>query len=108
MGDPLDLGKIGHDEITPESNEPRAEVGQRRLFERKESSHKRDQTTRGNIHTVSIMALWVVALVSLGFVIVWAWHMLAPGSLYFVTESQLDTIQAVLVSIVGSSFILVG
>lgn len=45
----------------------------------------------------------MVALVTLSFLFVWAWHILLPEKLHYAKNENLDIIQAVLVSIIGSS-----
>ena len=105
---PNDLSEIGQDEGTVtsvHSQSRNAKEEERRLFERKESSHKRSQQVRQNIHWVSLVGLWTTCALSFCFVIVWAWHILMPESRQFLTEDRLSIIQTVLISIVGSSFI---
>ena len=97
-----DISTINDEGIQSGANNPYAEEEKRRLFEREEGKHKRDQATRRHIHKVSVLGLWVFALISFCFTSVWAWHLLTP--IDFVTPEQLDTIEAVLLSIVGSSF----
>ncbi len=57
------------------------------------------------MHWVSLTGLWAASVLYLGFVAVWAWHILTPESRQFLTEDRLDTIQTALLSIVGSSFL---
>lgn len=103
MSESSDLGIIGGEVTEIELDKVYAEAEQRRLFEEQESIHNRNQRTRYNLHWALLVVFWVGIVFSLGFVFVWIWHILAPEDLYFVTDAKLDIIQAVLVSIVGSS-----
>lgn len=105
MGDNPDLGKIGQEGTLTSSDKSNAESEQRRLFEREEGAHKRSQRTRNTIHYAGLGLFAVAVIVVVSFVFVWAWHILAPDELYFVTEAKLNTINAILLSIVGSSFL---
>lgn len=105
MSKELDVTRIIDEGIQSAANNPYAEQENRRLFEREESKHKRDLSTRSQLHAVSMVALWVAAIVLLGSVIVWGWHLLTPWA--FLTPEQLNSIQTVLFSVVGSSFFTV-
>ena len=53
-----DLEAISDEGINSESHESYADAEQRRLFEKEESGHKREQQTRKHIQRVSL-GLWL-------------------------------------------------
>ena len=57
------------------------------------------------IHWAELAVFWVSVIVVISFIVVWAWYILMTESRYFVSEARLDTIDAVLLSVVGSSFL---
>ena len=106
MSETQNLAFIGQDVSESESNESqRAKDEARRLFELVEGKHERDQQIRRQIHLGILIGFWVGFSLMIIFLIVWAWHLLLPERLYFVTPTNLDIIQAIIVSIVGSSFL---
>ena len=100
-----DLKKIGQDVELSQSDPSHAKAEQRRLFEKEEGVHKRNQQTKTHMHWVQLISFWLFMLLGSSFLVVWTWHLLTPNQLQFLTDEQLDIIQPVLVSIVGSSFI---
>ncbi len=106
MSETQNLAFIGQDVSESESNEPqRAKDEARRLFELVEGKHERDHQIRRNIHRGILIGFWVGFLLMIIFLIVWTWHLLLPERLHFVTPTNLDIIQAVIVSVIGSSFL---
>ncbi|MCY4223201.1 MAG: hypothetical protein OXF06_00030 [Bacteroidetes bacterium] len=106
MSETQNLAFIGQDVSENESNEPqRAKDEARRLFELVEGKHERDQQIRRQIHLGILIGFWVGFSLMIIFLIVWAWQLLLPARLFFVTITSFDIIQAIIVSIVGSSFL---
>lgn len=88
-----------------QSDPSHAKAEQRRLFEKEEGVHKRNQQTKTHIHWAQLISLWLLMLLGYSFLVVGAWHLLTPKQLQFLTDERLDIIQPVLISIVGSSFV---
>ncbi|AJY65521.1 Uncharacterised protein [Burkholderia pseudomallei] len=65
--------------------------------------HKRHQTFRNHINVATIGLFWVICLGLLIGIATYAWHMVTPDALHYLTEKQLDKLQTVLGSAVLSS-----
>ncbi|MCY4224751.1 MAG: hypothetical protein OXF06_07925 [Bacteroidetes bacterium] len=98
-----DFQGVGIDVTGSQDIESYAHAEHRRLFEKKEASHKRSQQFKINFHWVSLVGLWIGFLVILAFIVVWTWHILMPETRHFVSDAKMDTIEAVILSIIGSS-----
>ena len=94
------LGSIGSDIAKVNPDQSLTEAEERRLFEAEEGKHRRNQQKRNHIHKGMLTGFWVGISVLIILVAVWLWHILTPACLHF---ANLDVIQAVLVSVVGSA-----
>ena len=74
-----------------------------RLFEAEEGKHKREQRKRNHIHWGTLVGFWVILTLFLSFLIIWGLHIMLPQERHFVTDKNLDIIQAIIVSMIGSS-----
>ena len=69
----------------------------------KAKEHGRYQTFRNHVNTISIIMLWVMAVVAAIAMIAWAWHMVAPEEWTWLSPSQMRDLKTFLSAAVFSS-----
>jgi hypothetical protein len=58
-----------------------------------------------HLHRGGLVVFWVSLFILLGLLSVWAWHILTPDSLHFLSAQGIEKLQTVLISVLGSSFV---
>ncbi|HWZ47999.1 MAG TPA: hypothetical protein VNX00_07255 [Herbaspirillum sp.] len=65
--------------------------------------HSRHQAFRNHLNKATIYLFWVVIGSLILGIFTYAWHMITPESMHYLTQPQFDKLQTVLVAAIVSS-----
>jgi len=63
--------------------------------ETRENEHNRTERFRGHFNSITIMALWAMAIGVLAFALTWSLHVILPENFHWLTTEQVARIQNV-------------
>ena len=92
-------------EVAPPDGDEDALVESQLIAQGRLSKHHRKETVRRQIHLATLLVFWVFVGVMLLLGAVWLYHLITPLARHFLSEEQLGTLQAVLLTAIGSSSI---
>jgi hypothetical protein len=69
------------------------------------SDHGRNERFKDALEKIANVAMWVAAALILTITVVWVYHLVMPASCQWLTPSQFDKIQSILVSVAVSSVV---
>lgn len=96
------MPSINEDIIVAASNEDVASDYGKKLAESEKKDkfddHKRAISYKRNLHWIVVIGLWVLGIILLSLIIIRAWHLAAPDCWKWLSDPQLHSIDAVLLS----------
>ena len=92
-------------ETPPATLDPNAIAESHLMAQGRLSKHKREETVRTHIHWATLLVFWTFVMALFTISGVWLYHLVTPTRAHFLDADQLGTLETVLLTAVGSSFI---
>ena len=67
--------------------------------------HRRREELRGNLHAGAVVLIWISIGILALMVLFWAYHLLAPDNIHFLSPEQYNELKSVLFSAALSAFV---
>lgn len=68
-------------------------------------TYKRAEAVKSHVHRAVLVIFWVLVASFLAMFLVWIFHLITPTRCHFLTDEQMNHLQSLLLSAMGSSVI---